>query len=166
MRVPEPDVTVSRASASREKPILVGRPAYSLDSCGVLVELDNRLVRVQIPNHKLIVVAARCQLLVVEAPLESAHLLFVADELAERLAWRAQVSLQNVSVTAACANNRFVPRNRADSCLVTSQVSHQPVVLCVPNLSVARVGPHCEMSARLSPGHGRDGVSVGDLAEL
>ena len=55
--VPEPDVSVSCATARGKEPILVRRPTDSLDSCCMLVELNKRFVRVKVPDHQLVVVA-------------------------------------------------------------------------------------------------------------
>ena len=58
MSVPESDVPVSGASTSRQKAILVWRPANSFDCCSMLVELDEWTVRVQVPDHQFVVVAS------------------------------------------------------------------------------------------------------------
>ena len=105
VRVPETNVAVCSSSTRSQKAILMRRPAYSLDCSCVLVELDYWLVWVQIPNHQFVIVAARCELLIIEAPLQAANLLLVTHQLAEVRALSPQVSLQNVTVTAARADH-------------------------------------------------------------
>lgn len=46
------------------------------------------------------------------------------------------------------------------------QVTHQSVVLGVPDLSVPRVGPHSEVSAVLGPGDRSDHIGIGHLTQL
>lgn len=71
----------------------------------MLVELDHRLIAVQVPNHELVVVAARCELLVIEGPLQPTDLLLVTGEFAEVLARGSQVSLQDVAIAASRAHH-------------------------------------------------------------
>ena len=63
----------------------------------------------QVPNHKFVVVAARGQLLIVKTPFEATDLLLVPRHLGEVLFRGAQVALEDVAITAACAHNRLVP---------------------------------------------------------
>ena len=105
MSVPESDVTVSGAATSCQETILMRTPADSLDSCCVFMELDQRLVGVQIPNHKFIIVTSGGELLIVEAPLQATDFLLVAFKLAEVRVGSSQISLQNVSVSASCAHS-------------------------------------------------------------
>ena len=91
----------------------------------------------KVPDHELVVIATRCELLVVERPLQPTNFLFVPCHLLEVLTWSTQVSLQDVAVAAACAHNRLVPSDGAHSTDVTVQVADKPVLLSIPNLSVA-----------------------------
>ena len=58
MSVPESDVTVSCTTTRCKEPVLVGTPSYGLDCSCVVVELGERLVRVQVPYHQFIIVAS------------------------------------------------------------------------------------------------------------
>jgi len=61
----------------------------------------------------------------------------VSCHFVEVLAWRSQVSLQNVVVAASRAYDGLVPSNGAHSTLMTSQVSYNFIVLGIPDLSEA-----------------------------
>ena len=98
------------------------RPTDRLHSRCVLVELHDWLVRMKVPDHQFVVVSTRGQLLVVKAPLQTAHLLLMARKFAEMRPGCPQVSLQDIMVAAACAHNRLVPRNGADASLVPLKV--------------------------------------------
>ena len=113
--VPESNVTISCSSTSGQKTVLMGWPADGLDSCCVLMELNNGLVGSQIPYHQFVVIATRRQLLVVERPLKAADFLLVSDHLAELVVLGSQISLQNVSILASSAHNWLVPCNGAYS---------------------------------------------------
>ena len=71
----------------------MGTPSNGLHGSCVLRELSQGLVTVEGPNHKLVVVAARGQLLVVKAPLESAHFLLVAQPFTVGVVGAAQITL-------------------------------------------------------------------------
>ena len=73
------------------------------------MELHDWLVGVQVPYHEFVVVAARGQLLIVKTPFEATDLLLVPGHLKEVLVGGAQVTLEDVAITAACAHNRLVP---------------------------------------------------------
>ena len=49
---------------------------------------------------------------------------------------------------------------------MTSQVSHQSAMLCVPNLSVARMSADCQVSACLRPGHRSDRIALRNFTEF
>ena len=91
----------------------------------------------KIPNHQFVVVATRGQLLVVKTPFETTDLLLVPSHLRKVLAWGTQVTLQDVAITAARANNGLVPGDGAHTSRVTIEVTNQLVLLRIPDLSVA-----------------------------
>ena len=68
--VPELNCSVLRATARRQQALLMRRPGYGFH-CGLMVvELRQRLRRAsRAPQHQLVVVAARSELLIVERPL-------------------------------------------------------------------------------------------------
>ena len=99
MSVPKPNVAVSRAAPRRKQSVLVRRPADGFDRRSVLVELDQGFVAMQIPDHQFVVVAARCELLAIEGPLEPADFLLVACVLLDQAVVGAQVSAQDASVS-------------------------------------------------------------------
>ena len=68
VRIPESDVAIGCSAARCQQTVLVWAPADGFDSCSVIMELDERLLRVQVPDHEFIVIASRGELLVVEAP--------------------------------------------------------------------------------------------------
>ena len=59
----------------------------------------------QVPDHEFVIIAARGQLLVIEAPLQATDLLLMTDKFAEVLAGGAKVPLQDVPVSAASADD-------------------------------------------------------------
>lgn len=67
--VPEPDASIRSAATRSKKTVLVRRPANCFDCGGVIREFGLSLRACQRPDHQLVVVAARGQLLSVEAPL-------------------------------------------------------------------------------------------------
>jgi hypothetical protein len=64
----------------------MGTPANRFYGGGMLAELDQGLVTVERPYHQFVVISARSQLLVVEAPLQPAHLLLVTLHFTVRIA--------------------------------------------------------------------------------
>jgi hypothetical protein len=75
--VPEADHPVRGATAGGEQPVLVRRPRDRLDRGLVLLELDEGVLGVQVPDEELVVVAAGGELLVVVGPLQATDLLLV-----------------------------------------------------------------------------------------
>ena len=67
--VPEPDAPVRGSSPAGQKPVLVGGPRDGLHSRDVICVGMNGLGGVQIPDKQLVVVSARCQVLIVGGPL-------------------------------------------------------------------------------------------------
>lgn len=47
-----------------------------------------------------------------------------------------------------------------------SQIPHQSAMLCVPNLSVARMSAYCQVSACLRPGHRSDRIALRHFTEF
>ena len=117
--VPEADMAISSTTTCRQETILVRRPADSLHCSCVLVEFHDWFIRVKVPNHELVVIATRSELLVVKRPLQPANFLLMACHLLEVLTWSTKISLQDVAVATASANYRLVPGNGADSTNVT-----------------------------------------------
>lgn len=118
--VPEPDMAVRSATSRCEQAVLVWGPADGLDRGCVFSELCQGFIRVQVPYHQFVVVATRCELLVVKAPLKPTNFLLVALKGTEHVIRVTQVTHVDVTVSAARADNRAVPRDRANSALVTS----------------------------------------------
>lgn len=82
--VPEADVSIRRATPRGHQAVLVGRPGHSLDGRSVILKATERLcwaTLLCLPDEELVVVAARGEHLVVEGPLQTAHLLAVRREL-------------------------------------------------------------------------------------
>lgn len=99
--VPEPNRSVLGAAATREETLLMRGPSDGLNGRLVLVEDNLRLVVVvRTPDHQLVVIAARRQLLAVETPFQAAHLLFVSLKLGFIVFARAQVTMHNASISA------------------------------------------------------------------
>lgn len=121
----------------------------------------------QVPNHELVVVAARCELLVIEAPLKSTDLLLVAHQLAKGLALRADVPLEDVAVATPSTHDRLVPGDRTHATGVPAQRTYNSVMLCVPNLSVARLSSNSKIETFLGPSDRGDCIgALLDFAEL
>ncbi len=91
--IPELDGAVRGSAAGGEQAALVGTPGDGFDGGTVLAPFEGRLRIELLPDHELVVVAAGRELAVVAVPPQPAHLLLVADELAEPL-----VRLSNVAV--------------------------------------------------------------------
>ena len=132
----------------------------------MLVELNNWLVRVEVPDHELVIIATRSELLVVERPLQTANFLFVPRHFGKMRPRSSQVSLQDSAITATSTHDRLVPGDGAHSTIMAMQVANMPVVLGVPNLSNARVRSNSEVGALLSPSDRCDLIRFGHLTKF
>lgn len=97
--VPESNASVSSATSTSQKSMLVRRPRYGLDCSQMTSKLTNWFILVvHRPNIKLVVIATRCQLLFIEWPLETTYFLFMALKATEKVVFFPQVSLQDCLV--------------------------------------------------------------------
>lgn len=71
----------------------------------------------------------------------------MTNKLADVLVLRSQVTLQDITIAAASADNILTPCNGADATLVPTKVPDKATVLSVVNLSVPRVSSNSEMSS-------------------
>ena len=92
-RIPEPNRAICSSAAARQQSVLVRGPGQSLNCGGMLRKLVYGTRRVQVPNQKFIIVAARSEGLLVEGPFQAAHLLFVSCELADEGVGEAQIAV-------------------------------------------------------------------------
>ena len=130
------------------------------------MEFYDWLVRVKVPYHEFVIIATRSELLVVERPLQTANFLLVPSHFGKMRAWCSQISLQNSAVTATSAHNRLVPSDGTHTSDMTMQIADKPVVLGIPNLSVARMSSNSEVSTLLSPSNRRDCIRIWYLTKL
>mmetsp|Transcript_63313 Transcript_63313/g.181645 ORF Transcript_63313/g.181645 Transcript_63313/m.181645 type:complete len:360 (+) Transcript_63313:650-1729(+) len=130
------------------------------------MELASRRCRPQVPHAQLVVVASRGQLLLVVAPLQPTHLLPVPREPGAKVPFLPHVPVQDVVVSAACAQDGAVPRHGA---YATSVPRHRPQLAAlggVPYLHLPFVGAHRQMSPSLRPTDRGDGILGPKVAEL
>jgi len=98
----------------------VGRPREGLDCCSVVGKSVEQLSRWR-PNGHFIVVSARCQHLLVERPLQTADLLVVFEQSAEKIPPRSHIPQQHSLVARASGQNSGIPGHGADSGLVAAE---------------------------------------------
>lgn len=124
MRVPEPYASVGGAATSGEESCLVWVPGKSFDCCLVVAKPSNRLLALQVPDHKFVVVASACQLLSIERPFETTYFLLVPVMAVGDGVRCTEVSAEYHPVSRASAHSGSVPRNCANSSIVAFQSSH------------------------------------------
>ena len=95
------------------------------------------------PNEQLVVVAAGSQLLVIEAPLETADFLAMAYETSKVVAGTSNVPMENASVAAARGQEAAVPGNGTNAAFVAFKRLDHLAFNCVPNLELAHVCTDC-----------------------
>ena len=118
----------------------------------MLIELNEGLgAASRAPKQQLVVVAARGELLVIEGPLEPAHLLPVTEQLCSVILRCPQVSMQDAMVAATSAQEGIVPRNGANTSIVASHRLQKLVLSRVPDLEISCVGAYGEKGTIAGP---------------
>ena len=96
-------------SESLSTQYLMRGPGDGLDGGGVFRVGLHRSGRGEIPDHQLVIVASRCQHLVVWRPLQTADLLRVTNQLADGCGTGSMIPLEDGVVTATRRNHVIVP---------------------------------------------------------
>jgi hypothetical protein len=101
--IPEPDAFVCCTTSAGEETMLVRRPCYSLDCCLMMRELGlSCLIIVYTPEKKLVIIAPRGQLLLIETPLKAADFLLMANKLCLEVVFGPQIAMHDAFITRAC----------------------------------------------------------------
>ena len=133
----------------------------------MLVELDEGLGAASCaPQQKLVVVATRCELLVIEGPLETADFLSMANQLSSVVLRRAQISVQNAVIAAASAQESIIPSHSTNATIMATHSLQQLVLRRIPDLELAGVRADGEQGAVAGPLDTRDAVVGPDVAQL
>ena len=115
--------------------MLMRRPRYGFYSSKVTRELCLRCLAVlYAPNKKLVVIASRCKLLLIETPLEAAYLLLMPDQLSLKVIFRPQISVEYSLISGACAQKPAVPSNTPHSSIMASKLLNHLALSSVPDL--------------------------------
>lgn len=124
--------------------MFVRRPGDGLDCGCVLAELGLRRGRiVGAPNEQLVVVAAGSQLLVIEAPLEAADFLAMANEASKIVARTSDVPMEDASVSASRGQEAAVPGDGTNPAFMAFERLDDLAFDRVPNLELAHVRAYC-----------------------
>ena len=143
-RVPEPDALVRRPAPARKQAVLVRRPGDRLHRRQVTRELSLRRVAVlQAPHEEPVVVPARSELLLVEAPLKPADLLLVPGQPRLEVGLAPQVPVQDSLVPRARTQECAGPRDTTDSAVMARELPHYLALSCVPNLEISCICTNC-----------------------
>lgn len=118
--VPKADGLISCPTTTRKETMLVRRPRYRLHRSYMARELGlGCLAVVHAPEEELVVVAPRGKLLLVEAPLQPAYLLFMSEQLSLKIVLSPQISVKNALVSTSRAQKATVPSNAPDALLMS-----------------------------------------------
>lgn len=139
MRVPETNASVGCSSTSGEKSCLVWIPSNSFDGSLMLTELSDGWLTVKIPNHQFVVIRSTCKLLSIWGPFQSTNLLLMAYMFCDNAVLGSKITTINRSISWPSADNRTVPRYRADSGQMITQSSHDFTLGRVPYLRITVV---------------------------
>ncbi len=151
LRVPEANLAIGNPATTSQKIALVRRPSECLDSRAVVLDVEARSALTNVPNAKLVVVAARSQLLPVQTPLQTANFVCVSLHLVDHVVCNTNIMVQNHGVTAARSENWSVPGKGPHAGAMAAHGAHLALRLAVPNLNDAVVGADSEVVALLSP---------------
>lgn len=136
--VPEVNVTVVRAATSSEEVHVPRAPREGLDSSLVvgLGELRNRQ-RSGIPDGDEVVVAASSELSAIGAPLKSANLGCMGDELSNLVLGNANIVVVDKTATSTGREKVLVPPHDTDTCIMAEHASNLLALRNVPDLDLA-----------------------------
>jgi hypothetical protein len=70
---------------------------------------------VHVPYHKLIIVAATCELLTIERPFKATDLLLVAGVSMSYAIFGSEVPAENHAIPGSCADGGSIPRHSTHS---------------------------------------------------
>lgn len=164
--IPETDAPIRCASSTREQALLMGRPRDGFHRRGVLTIPQNWCRRVRAPYIQKVVVAARRELAVIVAPLESTYLALVPDKLVDVVVLHANVPLQNGAISAPAAQQLIRPRESTHSRAMPSHRQNLAAFARIPELHFALVGAHGEVRAPRRPRDRAHGVARREIAEF
>ena len=112
----------------------------------------------RIPNQKLVVITARCQLRLAVRPLETGNFLFVAMlKLDKRVLRRPHIKSVNGLVSATRCQQVRCPSKASNSSIVNTTISEKLLSLGVPNLHKSLLSRNSQLVAAFAPvnrGHG------------
>ena len=94
-------------------------------------------------------------MLPIERPLQPAHFLLVAGQLARKVLGDADVPLKDQSISGAARERVATPAERADARLVPAHRARGLTLGRIPDLHFAHARPHRQVRAALSPRDGR-----------
>jgi hypothetical protein len=137
--VPEVDLTVIGTTTGSEEVGLPRAPGESLDGSAVvgLGELGGGK-GARIPDVHHVVITASRELGTVGAPLETANLTSVRDELGDLVLGDADVVVVDEAGTSASREEMLVPAHDADAGLMAEHAAKLGLLLDVPDLDLTR----------------------------
>ena len=94
---------------------MVRTPGDGLNSSLVLTELEGRLIIQPVPDHQLVVVTPRRELLIFMVPFQTANFLLVAHEFAQPLIRLTYITVVYYAISRTRREDVFVPCKGADS---------------------------------------------------
>lgn len=100
-----------------------------------------------IPNQESIVVAARSQLTAFVIPFQTAHFLLVADQLPDKVAGTAHITMVNEPIPAARGERVLIPRQGSYTGRMTVHGSDLFTTGHIPQLNQTPVGAYSQMGS-------------------
>jgi len=114
-------------------------PGYCLDGCLVLAELEGGFVVELVPDHELVVVTSRSELLVFVVPLQTADLLLVTGKLAKPLIRLSDITVVDGAIPRSRSEYVLVPCKGADTSRVAHHGAKAALRLRIPDLHLAAI---------------------------
>ena len=168
--VPETDALIGSTTARGKEASVQWAPVDGFYCCLMIRKPLERPIAGGRPYEELVVVTAWCQLvLIVEAPSQAANFLAMLSESHVAIGACPQVSDQNGLVFAAGRDDRgsdVVPCQGADSLDVTIKRPDFSSAVDVPNLDLAILGAHAQVTTTLRPTQRSDLIVFPNIAKL
>jgi hypothetical protein len=165
--VPEVNLLVERATASREEVVLPWAPGEGLDGRLVvgLAELRGGHLT-SIPNVDQVVIAAGSKLGAVRAPLQTANLGRVRKQLGGLVFSDAYVVIEDVAAARTSREGMLVPGHDSNTGVVTAHCPQPCLLLDIPDLNVTSAETDRDVGTIRGPPHRRNEGIRGSLHKL